>query len=55
MPNLSAPSLKRPKPIKKGATGIRPGFAALLADVKGRVRAAQTRAMLAVNAELVGL
>lgn len=30
-------------------------FAALLADVKGRIRAAQTRAVLAVNAELVRL
>ncbi|MBI4237646.1 MAG: DUF1016 domain-containing protein [Deltaproteobacteria bacterium] len=30
-------------------------FAALLADVKGRIQAAQTRAVLAVNAELVRL
>jgi predicted nuclease of restriction endonuclease-like (RecB) superfamily len=34
---------------------VRSGFAALLADVKGRIQAAQTRAVLAVNAELVRL
>lgn len=33
----------------------RSDFAALLADVKGRIQAAQTRAVLAVNAELVRL
>ena len=33
----------------------RSDFAALLADVKGRIQAAQTRAMLAVNGELVRL
>ena len=31
------------------------GFPALLEDVKVRIRAAQTRAMLAVNSELVRL
>ncbi|MBP7798014.1 MAG: DUF1016 family protein [Thermoanaerobaculaceae bacterium] len=31
------------------------GFTALLADVKGRIQAARTRAMLSVNAELVRL
>ncbi|MBU2652741.1 MAG: DUF1016 domain-containing protein, partial [Bacteroidetes bacterium] len=31
------------------------GFFALLAEVKGRIQAAQTRAMVAVNTELVGL
>jgi len=30
-------------------------FAVLLADVKGRIQAAQTRAVLSVNAELVRL
>lgn len=30
-------------------------FAALLADVKGRIQSAQTRAVLAVNTELVRL
>ena len=34
---------------------IRPSFSALLAEVKGRIQSAQTRAMLAVNAELVRL
>ena len=34
---------------------VRPDFAALLADVKGRIQTAQTRAVLAVNAELVRL
>jgi DUF1016 N-terminal domain len=34
---------------------VRSDFAALLADVKGRIRSAQTRAVLAVNAELVRL
>ena len=34
---------------------IRSDFAALLADVKGRIQAAQTRAVLSVNAELVRL
>ena len=33
----------------------RSDFAALLADVKGRIQAAQTRAVLAVNGELVRL
>lgn len=32
-----------------------PGYAALLADIKGRVQSAQSRAVLAVNAELVRL
>jgi predicted nuclease of restriction endonuclease-like (RecB) superfamily len=34
---------------------VRDDFAALLAEVKGRIQAAQTRAVLAVNAELVRL
>src|SRR5574337_341710 len=34
---------------------VRSDFAALLADVKGRIQSAQTRAVLAVNAELVRL
>ena len=33
----------------------RSDFAALLTDVKGRIQAAQTRAVLAVNSELVRL
>jgi hypothetical protein len=41
------------KPAKQGAP--RSGFANLLADVKQRIQAAQTRAMLAVNTELVRL
>jgi predicted nuclease of restriction endonuclease-like (RecB) superfamily len=39
---------------KSAAVG-RSDFAALLAEVKGRIQAAQTRAVLAVNAELVRL
>ncbi|MEK6784468.1 MAG: PDDEXK nuclease domain-containing protein [Nitrospirota bacterium] len=39
----------------RGATTVRSGFAALVTEVKGRIQAAQTRAMLAVNAELVRL
>ncbi len=39
----------------KGAAVGRSDFAVLLADVKGRIQAAQTRAVLAVNAELVRL
>jgi len=39
----------------KKATLTRPQFAVLLADVKSRIQTAQTRAMLAVNAELVRL
>jgi len=42
---------KRPR----GATIVRSGFAALVTEVKGRIQSAQTRAMLAVNAELVRL
>lgn len=42
---------KRPR----GTTTVRSGFAALVTEVKGRIQAAQTRAMLAVNAELVRL
>jgi predicted nuclease of restriction endonuclease-like (RecB) superfamily len=41
------------KPPK--AAVVRSDFAALLADVKGRIQSAQTRAVLAVNAELVRL
>ncbi|MEK7239306.1 MAG: PDDEXK nuclease domain-containing protein [Gemmatimonadota bacterium] len=39
----------------KSVTVARSDFAALLADVKGRIQAAQTRALLAVNGELVCL
>ena len=39
---------------KKSAV-FRSDFAALLADVKGRIQAAQTRAALSVNAEMVRL
>ena len=42
---------KRPREI----TIARSGFAALVTEVKGRIQTAQTRAMLAVNAELVRL
>lgn len=42
---------KRPRE----ATIVRSGFAALVTEVKGRIQAAQTRAMLAVNTELVRL
>ena len=41
------------RPEKK--TVVRSDFAALLADVKQRIQSAQTRAVLAVNAELVRL
>ena len=34
---------------------VQASFGALLADVKGRIQSAQTRAVLAVNAELVRL
>ncbi len=42
---------------KKSSTSavVRSDFVALLADVKGRIQAAQTRAVLSVNAELVRL
>lgn len=39
----------------KSAAGGRSDFAALLSDVKGRIQSVQTRAVLAVNAELVRL
>jgi hypothetical protein len=38
-----------------GKPPVRSDFAALLANVKGRIQVAQTRAVLAVNAELVRL
>src|SRR5258705_6387864 len=41
---------KRAKPV-----AVRSDFAALLADVKGRIQSAQTRAVMAVNSELVRL
>jgi len=41
------------RPEKKAL--VRSDFTALLADVKSRIQAAQTRATLAVNAELVRL
>jgi predicted nuclease of restriction endonuclease-like (RecB) superfamily len=46
-------SIKR-KP-KKAAKTVRSDFAALFSDVKGRIQSAQTRAVLAANAELVRL
>jgi predicted nuclease of restriction endonuclease-like (RecB) superfamily len=49
---------KKPRaalPARREAAVGRSDFAALLADVKGRIQAAQTRAVLAVNAELVRL
>ncbi len=39
----------------KNSAVVRSDFAALLADVKSRIQAAQTRAVLSVNAELVRL
>ena len=45
----------RKKATKKRASGGRSDFPTLLAEVKGRIEAAQTRAMLAVNGELVRL
>lgn len=39
----------------KSVAAVRSDFAALLAEVKGRIQAAQTRAVLAVNGELVRL
>lgn len=39
----------------KDVAVARSGFGALLADVKGRIQAAQTRAVVAVNTELVRL
>jgi predicted nuclease of restriction endonuclease-like (RecB) superfamily len=49
---------RKPKnalPAGRPAAVGRSEFVALLADVKGRIQAAQTRAVLAVNAELVRL
>lgn len=40
---------------RANAATERAGFTALLADVKGRIQAARTRAVLAVNSELVRL
>lgn len=42
-------------PARKAAKHVRSDFAALLSDVKGRIQSAQTRAVLAANAELVRL
>ena len=39
----------------KSKAVVKSGFSALVAEVKGRIQAAQTRAVLAVNAELVRL
>jgi len=41
--------------LPREATIVRSNFAALVTEVKGRIQAAQTRAMLAVNSELVRL
>lgn len=49
---------RKPKstlPVSRPSAVGRSDFAALLAEVKGRIQAAQTRAVLAVNAELVRL
>ena len=40
---------------QEASKNVRSDFAVLLADVKGRIQSAQTRAVLAVNAELVRL
>ena len=42
---------------KKGLikTSVRTGFSALLTEIKGRIQTAQTRAVLAVNSELIRL
>jgi predicted nuclease of restriction endonuclease-like (RecB) superfamily len=49
-------SLKRhSRRSREGQKAGRSNFAALLADVKGRIQSAQTRAVLAVNSELVRL
>jgi predicted nuclease of restriction endonuclease-like (RecB) superfamily len=42
-------------PAQEAAKNVRSDFAALLADVKGRIQSAQIRAVLAVNSELVRL
>ena len=46
---------KKTGPSSIAAPSRPKGFSALLADVKQRIQSAQTRAMLAVNAELVRL
>lgn len=51
--NLKELGMAGKKP--KGTAVVRTDFAALLADVKGRIESAQTRAVLAVNSELVRL
>ncbi len=43
------------KKFTSGSTTVHSNFAGLLADVKGRIQSAQTRAVRAVNAELVRL
>lgn len=40
---------------RSGAVGVRADFLSLLSDVKARIQTSQTRAMLAVNSELVRL
>ena len=42
-------------PAPASSHGLPAGYSALLEDVKARIRAAQTRALLAVNAEMVRL
>jgi len=48
-------SKKLPAPAPRGHGGLPAGFSALLEDVKARIRAAQARAVLSVNAEMIRL
>ncbi|PKL44169.1 MAG: DUF1016 domain-containing protein [Candidatus Riflebacteria bacterium HGW-Riflebacteria-1] len=41
--------------MRKGSSGLPADYASLLSDIKQRIRIAQTRAMLSVNAELIRL
>jgi hypothetical protein len=41
--------------VSSSGTGLPPGYAELLEDLKGRVRAAQLKAAVAVNREMIRL
>src|SRR5665213_3830296 len=46
---------RKKKVVKAVSAGISAGYAAVLESLKGRIRQAQTKAMLSVNRELIRL
>jgi hypothetical protein len=54
-PNPARPGGRSPTSRESAADALPASYAALLNDLKGRIRAAQVKAVLAVNREMIGL